>query len=422
MPFKLIWETRDPSGKRKYSQAWTRGAKAYIRGHHAGHPYFESLQTRSRSVAAQQFAKRQSEIVEGANAGIDGKINFAGAVKLYFGSEDPEVIDPTGRIAKIFDKIAERKIATFGQSDLDDLAKELRPNAGPKTRNREVYTPFIAVYNAAAADGKAVERRWRRPKGAHDDFETSPPSDEQIALLIKAASRIWGRSELEAIRNKAAILMVTLTGERNTAISTLKAKDISFWGEDEGAVVFGKTKNRKPRRVLMPPILVRAMREYLDLLAKESPTGTVGHDRQIFRWETRAGLSRMILRARKTAGIGDFRPHDVGRHGFGRRIRQTAGIDLPKLKKAGNWLSDAAVARYDHFAADEVDHAVRDVDTKDLETGPLVEPPHRRRNAKTVTGPVTGIVTAEGESVPGRSAHVRARFRGRFSRTSGGKS
>ncbi len=359
MPFKLIWETRTQAGKRKYSEAWSRGAKAYLRGHHAGHPYFESLKTGNRSVAASNFAKRQAEIVKGSEEQQDqSKVNFAAAVKIYFGSGDPEKIDPTGRVARIFDQIAERMLATFNQTDLDELAKKLCPNAGPKTRNREVYTPFIAVFNAAARSGKVLERRWHRPKGAHDKISVNPPTDRQIARMIKAATNPWGRTEWERARNKAAILTYTLTGDRTGALINVLWSHIDF---DAGTIFFRKTKNDEPRTLLMPPLLTKALK---DLAQHGSDPKT-----RVFGWETRFGPARMIAYARKRAGLEHIRPHDIGRHAFGRRGRQQIGFDRAELKQAGNWKSDAAVEVYDHLALDEIKEKLRDVDTSELDGG-----------------------------------------------------
>lgn len=359
MPFKLLWESRDTDKKRKYSQAWSRDARAYIRGYHAGHAYFQSLKTRNRTVAAKRFAELQNEIIKGAEALEDNSVvNFAAAVKIYFGTSNPEELDPTGRVARIFDKFAERRLSAITQADLDALARELHPKAGPMTLNREVYTPFVAVYNAAASADKVIPRRWRRPKGAHKVKAVNPPTDLDIRALVAAATRAAGRSEWARARNKAAIYCYTLTGDRTGPIVKLVWKNISF---ASNTIYFAETKNGEPRTVLMAP----ALREALDELAKKPHAPG---DR-VFGWATRAGPSRMIARARAAAGLGPMRPHDIGRHAFGRRARQSLKLDRGELMAAGNWKSAAAAARYDHMDMGTLMERVRDVDTTDL-TGP----------------------------------------------------
>lgn len=359
--FKIVWEVYR-AGKRKFEDNWTSGAKAYMRGHYAGKPYFESLRTGDREVAKTAFADRVAEIVHGVKEReevCEGRCNFAYAVKLYFGSDDPKKVDPTGRIARIFDEIAEKYLDEFSQIDLDKLATKLRPKAGPKTRNREVYTPFVAVYNAAVQDRKAPERKWRRPRGAHDEYPVNPPTDAEIAILIESAVRDHGRGPKKAARNKAALLMFALTGERTTPITQLLGKHLVLEPDsDRGSAYFGKTKNGKPRRVLLAPMLVVALKEHLALT-------TVGPDERVFGWKSRFALAQMVRRAREHAKLEPYRPHDIGRHSFGRRMT-AAGMDRRQLKKAGNWDSDAAVARYEHLADDQIAEAVRDVDTSAL--------------------------------------------------------
>lgn len=370
MPFKLVWETYE-GGKRRFSPHWSSGAKAYIRGHYAGQPYFESLRTSDRNIAKRDFALREAEIIkhhEASKHQIPGRCNFAHAVKIYMGTSDPKVVDPTGRIAKIVDAIDHKKfLDELSQTDLDDLAKKLRPKAGPKTLNREVYTPFISVYNAAVGDRKAPERRWRRPRGANDEFYTTPPTDEDISKLIDCAMDTHGRGPKKAVRNRAAILFVTLTGERTSAVIKLLLNNVTLSdnpdgdpAKDIGSVYFGKTKNGKPRRVQLPPILVRALREHI-AVNEVKPTD------RLFGWTSRFALAQMIRKARKAAGLDAVRPHDVGRHSFGRRMT-AAGLDRRQLKKAGNWDSDAAVARYEHLAEDVITETVRNVDTSGFVT------------------------------------------------------
>jgi len=365
--FKLLWQSRTQDGKRTYSERWSRGARAYIRGYHDGHSYFESLETGDRIKAQTNFTKRSAEIVKASEKPKSAKrrCNFAYAVTLYFGTADPAIKDPTNRIAKIFDKWATRFLDEIEQVELDKLARELRPSAGPKTLNREVYTPFISVYNAAVEAGKAPQRKWKRPDGANAVRPTNPPTDKDINKLILVAADSAahsGRSPRTAARNRAALLTVTLTGERTTAVSKTIWRHIDFAA---GTYYYPETKNRKERRVLMPPLLIRALKAYAELCTLEGALGP-DPDARVFGWETRSGLSIMVRRARRKAKLGNVRPHDIGRHSFGRRLT-AGGMDRRRLKKAGNWESDAAVERYEHFELDEVSMAVRDVDTTDLE-------------------------------------------------------
>src|SRR5262249_31656420 len=157
-----------------------------------------------------------------------------------------------------------------------------------------------------------------------------------------------GRGPKKAIRNRAALLCIALTGERTSAVTNLVLEDVTLApnpdndpSKDVGSVYFAATKNGKERTVQLAPILVRALREHI----KENG---IKAGKRLFGWETRYALAQMVRKARKTAGLRWFRPHDAGRHSFGRRMT-AAGLDRRELKKAGNWDSDKAVERYEHL-------------------------------------------------------------------------
>ncbi len=76
----------------------------------------------------------------------------------------------------------------------------------------------------------------------------------------------------------------------------------------------------------------------------------------------------MIKRLQRRAGLSEaVRPHDIGRHSFGARLA-ASGLSRGALKRAGNWKSDKAVARYEHFQRSQIDAAVAGVDTSKLGT------------------------------------------------------
>ena len=62
-----------------------------------------------------------------------------------------------------------------------------------------------------------------------------------------------------------------------------------------------------------------------------------------FGRETRTGLAQIVRRAQNKAKIGDVRPHDIGRHSFGRRLT-AGGMDRRRLKKGGQFFSLVKIA------------------------------------------------------------------------------
>lgn len=351
MSFKLLWRVQKDEGV-KYLEKREEGAQAYIRGYYKGESYFEALGTGDRRLADREFIRKQAEIADEweKQQQSKGRCNVAYAAKLWYGSDKAEVVDPTGRVIRILQHWATRWLDEITQADLDKLATELLPNASGKTRNREVYTPFIALYNRAMKDSGQQKRLWERPRDSAEETPIDPPSDEYVAALLDAC-----RASQKPIRDYACILMFNLTGDRTGAIVALERRNVDL---DNGTVFFEKTKNSQPRKVSMAPILWDAMRELCEGQRR---------DARVFGFKTRYGPPQLLKRLQMRAGVDTkYRPHDVGRHSFGARLANS-GMSRGELKKAGNWLSDAAVARYEHIAQDRVSLAVAAVDTSKLE-------------------------------------------------------
>lgn len=351
MAFKLLWRRREED-RVKYTEKHQEGSQAYIRGYYRGDAYFEPLGTGDRRQALKDFVRRQAEIVKEyeERQKNQGRCNVAYAAQLWYGSDRPEDVDPTGRVKRILQKWATRWLDEITQTDLDKLAVELLPNASGKTRNREVYTPFISIYNRAMEDRGTQKRVWKRPRDSSEEKAIDPPGDEYVAKLLEAC-----KASQKPVRDRACILMFNLTGDRTGAIVALERRNVDL---DNGTVFFEKTKNSKPRKVSMAPILWGVMKE---LCAGQK------RDARVFGFKTRYGPAQLLKRLQLRAGIDTiYRPHDVGRHSFGARLANS-GMSRGELKKAGNWLSDASVDRYEHIAQDRVSQAVANVDTSKLE-------------------------------------------------------
>jgi integrase len=84
----------------------------------------------------------------------------AGGSTRFLGQYDEQTDKMTG----IAGKLEGVKLRSITQAVLDKVALELLPNVQPDTLNRQVYTPFIAVWNHAVGNEWADFRKWKRPK------------------------------------------------------------------------------------------------------------------------------------------------------------------------------------------------------------------------------------------------------------------
>jgi len=81
--------------------------------------------------------------------------------------------------------IRDKAVETIVQQDLDHIADALYRNNTAQSRNRQVYTPIIAVLHRAG-----IERRFKRPKGWQGKKSKSFLEYDQAFDLLDAADAI----------------------------------------------------------------------------------------------------------------------------------------------------------------------------------------------------------------------------------------
>jgi integrase len=339
MSLKLVWRASRSKGKSLRPMAYIEGTD------HRGKRVHESLRTSDRDVAKALFAKRIGELATMRAEGPMAVANFANAVKVYL--EHRPNTSNNGYIAEMLELIGTRKLCEFGQSDLDELAKTMCPNGSPATRVRNVYTPFIAIWNAAAQNEPpfAEFRKWKKP--TVPDYAAKCPTDDEITKLLVTAA-----SGPDPERDVAAILFLTYTGTRTGEAWRVRVSDLDL---DRGYAVLRNVKAKhgqlRNRQVALTPDLVKALRAQLERLPLD-PNSLV------FEFKTRYGMPQMIARTLERAGLPKYRPHEIGRHAFASRLLRN-GASLLDVTKAGGWEgTDMVVKFYGHLAQDRIDDLV----------------------------------------------------------------
>jgi integrase len=256
--------------------------------------------------------------------------------------------------------IGERKLRELTQSDLDELAKSMRPGASLETLKRHVYTPFMAAYNAAVQRDPplADPKHWAAPKGKKR--KGNCPDDAYISKLVDAADIHERRGKRKNVvtgsrkpeRDKAVVLFLTFTGARSGEAQRLALRDVFL---ERGYAMLRRTKNGNPRQVALTPDLIDALRAQITSL---SVRGLVSPDTLVFECETRWGIPQLVKRARERAGLQHYRPHQIGRHAFATRLLD-AGESTTLVKDAGGWSDTRMIDDYyGHLAQERTDRVV----------------------------------------------------------------
>ncbi|MBZ9980363.1 site-specific integrase [Mesorhizobium sp. BR-1-1-8] len=193
------------------------------------------------------------------------------------------------------------------QSGLDSFARTLYPTATPETRNRQCYTPFIAVWNHAVKNGWADVRLWqrpRKPKGTNVVRIRSARSGQAPVDYERAALFVSKMSPAPAM----VLTALFYTGLRPIEALALEAADVDV---SKRWLVVRKSKTGEPRGVPLHSFLCEWLAPLVERggLLFRGPRGEPYKEVQ----QGGGGLKTAINGARKRSGIKDISPY-TGRH------------------------------------------------------------------------------------------------------------
>lgn len=218
----------------------------YLRGTIRGETVYESTGTTDPEAAEALCITRAAQLLKRSVFGAKavaifdeavGRYLASGGSKRFLGTYDPQTDTWSGLVGHFRGKL----MMEIDQAALDAAAIKLYPKASPETRNRQAYTPFIAVWNAGVPD-LCNERAWTRPKTSKKlrngklvrrNRERWAPVDEFQRLYAAAAPHFQN-----------LLLFLVLTGCRPIEAFRLDWQDVDLgtrW------VVFRDTKNDEDR-------------------------------------------------------------------------------------------------------------------------------------------------------------------------------
>ncbi|WP_284777122.1 site-specific integrase [Agrobacterium sp. lyk4-40-TYG-31] len=302
MPLKLV--------KRKDSPSW------WIRGTVHGQAVYESSGTHDKEVAEAIRVKREAGLVSDHVFGPKATRTFAQSVESYLkAGGDARFI---GTIDEgLLNHFYSKPLKDIKQNDLDDAARKLYPSAQPETRNRQCYTPFIAVWNHAVKNAWAEVRQWSRPKKLKGTNVVRLAKRRAGTFPVEYAH---AAKFIEAMSPGPAMLMTTLfyTGMRPIELFALEASEVNVDGR---WITLTKTKTGEPRGVpiheFIAPIFESLLRRpgldkepRLFRTPRGEPYEAIVSDEE---GKGGGGLKNAINGARRRSGIKDIAPY-TGRH------------------------------------------------------------------------------------------------------------
>ncbi len=316
----------------------------YIRGSIRGISVDESTGTSDRQAAEDILTLRAAELLTRSIHGDSATRTFAEAALSYM-----ETGGERTHLTPLIKRLGKTKLADIGQDDIDKAARALKPNAGPATLNRQIYTPMAAVLHHAARKkwcAKPVIARPAEPEGrvrwlTHAEAET----------LIAAANHI-----------EPLVIFLLCTGARISEALNMDWRDVDLSRCHVSILNVGSggagTKNGESRGVPLHP---RALAALANLPHR---TGNVfrrhyggvrwnGTVRPVgVPYESRGGKGGGQVKTAwrgmlKRSGITNFTPHDC-RHTWA-TWHYAANRDIAALMELGGWSDVDSVMRYTHI-------------------------------------------------------------------------
>lgn len=304
--------------KRSGSENW------YIRGTDGGRSIFKSTKTTDQKTAEALLTKYKARLLAEEVHGKVATITFHEAAEAYINAGGQrqylfrELAD--GSVAGLIPYFKDKVLNRISQSDLDEAAIKLcRPGAARETLIRNVYTPFIAVWNFAAAAGRkwAEPCQWerpRKPKGTTARPRTKRSGSHPVSY-DRAAQFIMAMSP------DAAMVMTTLfyTGLRPIELYALDCGDVNL---ADRWITIVNSKTGEPRGVpiheVLVPLLAPLVARGGDATSRRVFLNSRGAPYPLTDDETNGQLGSAISSARKRLRAAETPINDVstytGRH------------------------------------------------------------------------------------------------------------
>jgi integrase len=300
-----------------------------LRGTVRGSYINETTGTSDKKAAEAIRVNREKSLLDESVHGKKAVVTFEQAAVSYL-----DAGGSTRYVKGLAHRFKGRRISGISQDDLDSAAKKICPDAKPQTLNRHIYTPFIAIWNHAAAKGWCDKRDWIRPR-------TKEVRQRRFATLTELTKM----EEAAASHLKPMILFLALTGVRIGEALALQWEDVDLiqqWA------VLRDTKRGVPRGVPLHPMAVFAL-----------CTGTISANKgPVFR--THKGLpyaekevigggqvKRAWATMLKNAGVTGLTPHSL-RHTFATYATAVGMSDHDKKLIMGHSTSEMS-ERYTHI-------------------------------------------------------------------------
>lgn len=333
--------------RRKGSKNW------HMHGTIRGQTVRQSTRTDNKAAADAIRIKLETRLLNDSVYGEKASVTFAEAANSYLvagGSKRFLGTEINGKRTGLLGHFYNAPLRTITQNDLNNAADKLYPGTNAETRNRQCFTPFIAVWNHAVANDWAELRKWKRPakrKGTSVVNLRPTRAGTTAVDYQRAAEFVLGMGPA------AAIVMTALfyTGMRPIEMFSLESDWVNVpnrW------ITLPSSKTGESRGIPMHEFLVPL---FMSLKARggilfRTPRG----EPYPVREELSGQMKTAIKGARRRTGIIDISPY-TARHTVSSELVHNRIHQYVKDKILGHVVDDMS-RRYSHIPQPDMLEAI----------------------------------------------------------------
>jgi integrase len=345
-----------------------RGDIYYLRGHVGTIRVRCSTKVSDEATAEAIRIKTEHKLLDQLKYGKKATVTFGEAALSYL--EAPGTSPRAGRFLGTFTDgrwtglmglFFATKLSTIGQDELNKAARKLYPNenVSPATLNRQVYTPFVAVWRHAVRNKWAEATGWQRPR---------KPKGTNVARFGKrrAGARAVSYDDaakfVAAMAPAPAMVMTALfySGMRPIELFVMRAEHVDV-GNRWIVIPHSKTTTEDtdgrgvPMHEFLVPLFESLVKRggILFRTPRGEPYPVSGPDEHIGGGQ----LSTAINGARRRTGITNISPY-TARHSCSVQLVRS-GVDLHTKDQIMGHAVGGNISRvYSHMEEQDLKHAI----------------------------------------------------------------
>lgn len=303
-----------------------------VRGKYLGVEVNQSAGTRDRFEAEQVKQALKRDIYEQVVVGKRPPYYFEQALEDYINDGGEARF-----LLPLLDHFTGVEMGKIVNKDLVDAARAIYPEGSPATINRQLYTPFIAIYSLAALNDKCPPKKWKRPSLPEGRIDWRTPEDMERVLGHMAP--------------KSRDLATFFLGAFSRAGETFSMTHDNVMPGNKRAVFYSdQTKKDYMRSVDLPSRSAEA----LTAAMTDADRGDVlwRTDGKGVPYKTTIVFNRHLKAACDEAGVEPITCHGLRHTGATWRYAMTK--DLQGVMVQGGWKSLTMLQVYVHAGTDEL--------------------------------------------------------------------